>query len=144
MTKAQATASGRGSGVVGYNVQVAVETENHLIVTHEVMPPESYRSHLARISKAVMQTDTLEAIVPNKKRRRVPRRFVFQRLAPVSVRLGREVVVGLKVVGREHEALGRHDLGRVGLLRFIDLLEERVLRLFLRPRPCPKPSGTPR
>ena len=28
--------SGRGSGVVGYNVQVAVETENHLIVTHEV------------------------------------------------------------------------------------------------------------
>ena len=27
--------SGRGSGVVGYNVQVAVETENHLIITHE-------------------------------------------------------------------------------------------------------------
>ena len=28
--------SGRGSGVVGYNVQVAVETENQLIVTHEM------------------------------------------------------------------------------------------------------------
>jgi hypothetical protein len=28
--------SGRGSGVVGYNVQVAVDTGNHLIVTHEV------------------------------------------------------------------------------------------------------------
>ena len=28
--------SGRGSGVVGYNVQVAVETENHLIITHDV------------------------------------------------------------------------------------------------------------
>jgi hypothetical protein len=28
--------SGRGSGVVGYNVQVAVDTVNHLIVTHEV------------------------------------------------------------------------------------------------------------
>src|SRR5215467_5099906 len=28
--------SGRGSGVVGYNVQIAVDTENHLIVTHEV------------------------------------------------------------------------------------------------------------
>jgi transposase len=27
--------SGRGSGVVGYNVQVAVDTEHHLIVTHE-------------------------------------------------------------------------------------------------------------
>ena len=28
--------SGRGSGVVGYNVQVAVETKHHLIITHEV------------------------------------------------------------------------------------------------------------
>src|SRR6478672_11209793 len=28
--------SGRGSGVVGFNVQVAVDTEHHLIVTHEV------------------------------------------------------------------------------------------------------------
>ena len=28
--------SGRGSGVVGYNVQVAVNTEHHLIIAHEV------------------------------------------------------------------------------------------------------------
>ena len=28
--------SGRGSGVVGYNVQTAVDTEHHLIVAHEV------------------------------------------------------------------------------------------------------------
>ena len=28
--------SGRGSGIVGYNVQVAVDTEHDLIVTHEV------------------------------------------------------------------------------------------------------------
>ena len=28
--------SGRGAGVVGYNVQVAVETQHHLIVAHEV------------------------------------------------------------------------------------------------------------
>src|SRR5580765_3859224 len=35
--------SGRGSGVVGYNVQVAVETEHHLIVTHEVtIAPNSH------------------------------------------------------------------------------------------------------
>jgi hypothetical protein len=27
--------SGRGSGVVGYNVQVAVDTENHLIIAHQ-------------------------------------------------------------------------------------------------------------
>src|SRR5215468_573334 len=38
--------SGRGSGVVGYNVQVAVETEHHLIVTHEVTNVGSDRSQL--------------------------------------------------------------------------------------------------
>ena len=38
--------SGRGSGVVGYNVQFAVETDNHLIVTHEVTTSGSDRSQL--------------------------------------------------------------------------------------------------
>lgn len=28
--------SGRGSGIVGYNVHSAVDTKNHLIVAHEV------------------------------------------------------------------------------------------------------------
>jgi len=42
--------SGRGSGVVGYNVRVAVETEHHLIVTHEVTNVGSDRSQLARAS----------------------------------------------------------------------------------------------
>jgi hypothetical protein len=37
--------SGRGSGVVGYNVQVAVDTEHHLIVTHEVTNSGSDRAH---------------------------------------------------------------------------------------------------
>jgi transposase len=57
--------SGRGSGVVGYNVQVAVETENHLIITHEVTTSGSDRSQLARVgkaAKAVLGTDTLEAV----------------------------------------------------------------------------------
>jgi hypothetical protein len=57
--------SGRGSGVVGYNVQVAVETKNHLIVTHEVTMSGSDRSNLARVgkaAKAVMRTDALEAV----------------------------------------------------------------------------------
>jgi transposase len=57
--------SGRGSGVVGYNVQVAVETENHLIVTHEVTTSGSDRSQLARVgksAKAVLGTDRLEAV----------------------------------------------------------------------------------
>src|SRR5262249_38278277 len=57
--------SGRGSGVVGYNVQVAVETEHHLIVTHEVTNTGSDRAQLANIAKqakAVLRTDKLEAV----------------------------------------------------------------------------------
>jgi hypothetical protein len=57
--------SGRGSGVVGYNVQVAVDTVNHLIVTHEVTNTGSDRSQLANVAreaKAVLQADKLEAV----------------------------------------------------------------------------------
>ena len=43
--------SGRGSGVIGYNVQVAVDTEHHLIVTHEVTNVGSDRAQLARVAK---------------------------------------------------------------------------------------------
>jgi transposase len=43
--------SGRGSGVVGYNVQVAVETEHHLIVTHEVTNSGSDRAQLANMGR---------------------------------------------------------------------------------------------
>jgi hypothetical protein len=57
--------SGRGSGVVGYNVQVAVDTEHHLIVTHEVTNIGSGRAQLANMAKqpkAVLKTETLEAV----------------------------------------------------------------------------------
>ena len=57
--------SGRGSGVVGYNVQVAVDTVSHLIVTHEVTNTGSDRSQLANVAreaKAVLQVDKLEAV----------------------------------------------------------------------------------
>src|SRR5580693_2357397 len=57
--------SGRGSGVVGYNVQVVVDTVNHLIVTHEVTNTGSDRAQLAnmaRQAKAVLKTETLEAV----------------------------------------------------------------------------------
>ena len=57
--------SGRGSGVVGYNVQVAVDIKNHLIVPHEVTNVGSDRSQLANVAngaKAVLQTDKLDAV----------------------------------------------------------------------------------
>jgi transposase len=57
--------SGRGSGVVGYNVQVAVDTAHHLIVTHEVTNSGSDRAQLANMAtqaKAVLGVDKLEAV----------------------------------------------------------------------------------
>ena len=43
--------SGRGSGVVGYNVQTAVDTEHHLIIAHEVVNVGNDRAQLADMSK---------------------------------------------------------------------------------------------
>jgi transposase len=57
--------SGRGSGVVGYNVQAAVDTEHHLIVTHAVTNVGSDRSQLADISnkaKAELGVERLEVV----------------------------------------------------------------------------------
>ena len=48
--------SGRGSGVVGYNVQVAVEAEHHLIVTHEVTNVGNDRAQLAPMAKVAKET----------------------------------------------------------------------------------------
>ena len=38
--------SGKGTGIVGYNVQTAVDVENHLIVAHEVTNVGHDRTHL--------------------------------------------------------------------------------------------------
>jgi len=57
--------SGRGSGVVGYNVQVAVETKNHLIITHGVINEGSDRAQLspmAKAAKAVLGVEKLDAV----------------------------------------------------------------------------------
>ena len=57
--------SGRGSGVVGYNVQVAVETKHHLIITHEVTNVGTDRSQLspvAKEAKATLEAENLDAV----------------------------------------------------------------------------------
>jgi transposase len=57
--------SGRGSGVVGYNVQVAVETKHHLIITHDVTNVGSDRSQLSSVAKeakATLGVEKLDAV----------------------------------------------------------------------------------
>jgi transposase len=57
--------SGRGSGVVGYNVQVAVDTEHHLIVVHDVINVGNDRAQLARMAKeakATLELDSLDVV----------------------------------------------------------------------------------
>src|SRR2546421_8794151 len=57
--------SGRGSGVVGYNVQVAVDTDHHLIIAHEVTNTGSDRAQLANMAsraKGVLGVEKLEAV----------------------------------------------------------------------------------
>ena len=57
--------SGRGSGVVGYNVQIAVDTEHHLIVTHEVTNTGTDRSQLAKMAlqtKDVLHAEHLDVV----------------------------------------------------------------------------------
>jgi transposase len=54
--------SGRGSGVVGYNVQIAVEAGHHLIVTHEVTNEGSDRSQLSPVAKAAKATLGVEKL----------------------------------------------------------------------------------
>ena len=57
--------SGRGSGMVGYNVQTAVDTKHHIIVTHEVTNVGHDRSALnsmAVSAKEVIGTATLDVV----------------------------------------------------------------------------------
>src|SRR6202048_612428 len=57
--------SGRGSGMVAYNVQSAVDTTNHLIVAHEVTNVGTDRSHLATMAqaaRAALRSDNLDVV----------------------------------------------------------------------------------
>ncbi len=57
--------SGRGSGIVGYNVQISVDSKHHLIPAHEVINDGSDRAQLSAMSertRAAMGTDELDVV----------------------------------------------------------------------------------
>jgi transposase len=49
------TSQAKGSGVVGYNVRVAVDAKHHLIVAHEVTNATSDRQQLTKIAQAARE-----------------------------------------------------------------------------------------
>jgi len=64
LTDSMAT-SGKDTGIVGYNVQTAVDTKNHLIVAHEVTNVGTDRRQLSNIAEQArteMGVETLDAV----------------------------------------------------------------------------------
>ena len=52
----------RGSGIVGYNVQTAVDAEHHLIVAHEVSNIGSDRGQLSNMAQRSREATGVEAL----------------------------------------------------------------------------------
>src|SRR5215218_10318706 len=55
--------SGKGTGIVGYNVQAAVDTKHHLIVAHEVTNVGHDRAQLSGMSEQAREAMGREALV---------------------------------------------------------------------------------
>ena len=109
--------SGRGSGVVGYNVQTAVDTEHHLIVAHEVTNVGNDTAHLAdtaQAAKTALHVDKLEAVAD---------RGYFD---------GEEILAcdqaGITVTLPKRQTSGAKSKGRFGKQDFVYLADENVYR----------------
>jgi len=54
--------SGRGTGIVGYNVQTAIDTQNHLIVAHDVVNQGHDREQLAPMAEQAKEATGKEEL----------------------------------------------------------------------------------
>jgi hypothetical protein len=85
--------------VVGYNVQIAVDTQHHLIVTHEVTNTGSDRSaKMASQAKEVLQADRLD-VVADRGYFNSPEILACD-LAKITVTLPKPMTSGAKADGR--------------------------------------------
>ncbi len=110
--------SGRGSGVVDDNVQVAVETEHHLIIAHEVTNSGSDRAQLANMAKqakAVLQAEELAAVAD---------RGYFS-----SPEILECAEAGITVTLPKPLTSGAKSQGRFGKQDFVDVPEQDVYRV---------------
>ena len=109
--------SGRGSGVIGYNVQTAVDTEHHLIVAHEVT-----------------NVGTIRPKLPTPRRQR-KLRCMWDELEAVAVRGyfdGEEILAcdraGITVTLPKRMTSGAKSEGSFGKQDFVYLADENVYR----------------
>ena len=109
--------SGRGSGMVAYNMQSAVDTVHHLIVAHEVTNVGSDRSQLATMAQAAktaLHSDNLDVVAD---------RGYFK---------GEEILTceetGITVTLPKPQTSGAKSAGRFGKPDFVYLAKEDVYR----------------
>jgi Transposase DDE domain len=93
--------SGKDTGIVGYNVQIAVDTQHHLIVAHEVTNVGSDRHQLASMTgqaRAEMAVETLDAVADRGYYDSEEIRACEE--AGITVALPRPLTSGAKAAGR--------------------------------------------
>ena len=103
--------SGRGSGMVGYNVQNSVDTKHHLIVSHEVTNSGSDRAQLsgaAEQARTAIGSETIEAVAD--RGYYAGEEILACEEAGITVYLPKPMTSGAKAAGR----FGKQDFVYVG------------------------------
>ena len=123
--------SGRGSGIVGYNVQIAVEANHHLIVMHEVTndgTDRSQLSHVANETKTALGVEKLDAVADRGYFN--SEEILACEVAGITVTLPKPMTSNAKAEGR----FGKQDFPLCGCRGHLRLSGRREARLPLHDR----------